>query len=220
MAIARYAGMMTWTQIQRIQEYKALKSMYFWLLAVPFLAKLLNQVNDTLDVTLFGASVTLTMDLPFSWQIFYFSAVFIVLGDIIFHNKCPDILKDHPSYSHFKNDGKSAMQIMQYAEQLDVRESISEIFARNQSSGFVTHGGIANEESIQEAFWVVFNKARNINALYRITCSGLYYVGLGLIGIVLLENLYEVIKLTVHSAYKANSLGRQKSPLRVAFCLR
>jgi len=84
--------MMTWIQIQRIQEYKALKSSYFWLLAVPIFAKLLDKVNDTVNINFFGADIILTMGLPFSWQVFYFSAVFIVLGDIVFHNRCPSML--------------------------------------------------------------------------------------------------------------------------------
>ena len=60
---------LTWTQIQRIQEYKALKSMYFWLLVVPVLAKALNELEETVKITLFNAEFTLNLSLPFSWQI-------------------------------------------------------------------------------------------------------------------------------------------------------
>jgi hypothetical protein len=185
-----YFRSITWTQIKKIQDYKAVKSMYLWLLVVPFLAKLLSKVNDTLTVNIFNANITLTMGLPFSLQLFYFSAITIVVGDIFFQIKCPQILKDHPSYSHFREQELGELQLINYADELDEYEFIEEILDKGREAG-----GNASEAALKEAFLSLFNIAQDWNSKYRIICSVFYHIGLAFIGIVVVQNLYSVIKL-------------------------
>ena len=110
-----------------------------------------------------------------------------MLGDIVFHNKCPAILKDHESYSHFRSEGKSITHILKYASEVKLGAVLKS--AHSQST--------PSETEIQESFWYVFDAAQKHNARYRMLTSAFYYIGLGLIGVVMLENLWTVIQITI-----------------------
>lgn len=50
--------------------------------------------------------VPMNFDLPFSWEVFFYSAVAASAANLIYLWKCPPIVKDYPSYLEFKEQGK------------------------------------------------------------------------------------------------------------------
>ena len=54
-----------------------------------------------------GSIVPLNLELPFSWYYFYFGAVSIALGSILYEFFCPELIKNYKNYGEFLQSGQS-----------------------------------------------------------------------------------------------------------------
>ena len=95
-----------WVQLKVLGNNKFIRSSYFWLFFVPTAAKVMNKINSTADIKLFGAVFTINISLPFSWQLFYLSSIFFALGSAVFQIHCPASLKKYSSFNDWKEHGK------------------------------------------------------------------------------------------------------------------
>ena len=84
----------TWSSLNSLGKSKTLKSSYIWIVVVPLVAKLFSKIESTIDFTLFGAKISVNLSLPFSWQMFYFSALF---------NKQPDFGRSEIAFLKYIN---------------------------------------------------------------------------------------------------------------------
>ncbi len=102
---------MKWTSQRSLANSKIVKSSYIWLLVVPFLARVLHTLNESINFTIFDAQITLSTSLPFSWQLLFLAACFFSVANILFSIFCPDLVKSYGNYSDFESHGKTRMQI-------------------------------------------------------------------------------------------------------------
>jgi hypothetical protein len=91
----------SWQQLSSLGQSKLVKSSYFWLIAIPVVAKILEQVNPEAQLTIFGQVFHFNLTLPFSWKVFYFSSLFFAAGTIIYQLLCPKLIKEYPTYRDF-----------------------------------------------------------------------------------------------------------------------
>ena len=115
--LARFIRRMTsvhWSSVRRLARNRTVRSAYFWLIFVPISARMLATVNQTVTLTFLGGDWALALELPFSWKIFYLSAVAFSIGNLIFTLACPKIILDQATYTEFSADGKSSGQVVDY----------------------------------------------------------------------------------------------------------
>ena len=215
----------TWSGLQKLAESKVLRSSYYWLIGVPLAAKALSHMEDPLRLRVFGNTFQLSLDLPFSWQLFYYAALSIAIAGIWFNMKCPRIIRHYNSYDEFRTDGCSdtqmlvsylaAYQRLQYYPEMR-RESI-EVFTTRYTSGTFPEGifkeldntqwvirllpslndiSIMNGQQI-DAFFYVQRLASLAGLKARLVCVVLYSLGLVLLACVLFQNFMYVYSETV-----------------------
>src|SRR6266404_1085106 len=89
----------TWSDLRGLGTNPVLKSSYFWLAFVPIAAKLLLQLKQPFVFKVLGKEHMLYLHLPFSWYIFYFSAVAFAIATALFGLFCPRIIKRYSSFA-------------------------------------------------------------------------------------------------------------------------
>jgi len=100
-----------WLRLARIGRLRILRSSYFWLIAVPLLAQWLSKVPRELVFNVLGTELTLTFDLPFSWKVFYFSAVSVAIATTIYGWYCPETIRLYDNFAHFLQESASQLSL-------------------------------------------------------------------------------------------------------------
>ena len=73
-----------WDQLRKIKEIRVIRSMYIWLFIVPVSAKALSTINTEAKLIIFNHIFDVNLTLPFSWKIFYFSALSFAIANVIY----------------------------------------------------------------------------------------------------------------------------------------
>jgi hypothetical protein len=89
---------------------------------VPIAAKLLLQLKQPFVFTLLGKEHTLYLHLPFSWYLFYFSAVAFAVATALFGLFCPKIIKKYSSFGDFYGESSGARELLSHCWSLDAVE--------------------------------------------------------------------------------------------------
>jgi len=200
-----------WCDLKKIGDTKFVNSMYMWIFAVPLLVKAFEYVEDEkLIFQIFQQQVPISTSLPFSWSMFYFSALFLALGNLIYLLKCPKIIKDHPTYQSYVNEGKKLKQLGPYcddisfnwgklAEEIEHKKEKIHLSKMNiKAIGSV----IKNEPDLDvqdpiHYFWPMHEFGDVKFPFYRRICATLFIVGFTLFGIVALQNLWAVVSFLI-----------------------
>ncbi|TOH86567.1 hypothetical protein, partial [Vibrio parahaemolyticus] len=148
---------------------------------------------------------------PFSWAMFYFSALCLALGNLVYLMKCPKVIKDHPTYQSYLNEGKKLKQLSQYCEDIlfNWGRLANEIETKRQKlhdakrdpfgviKNNTEHFKDIDVEDPVHYFWPIHEFADTAFKPYRYICWTLFSVGFSLFGIVSIQNLLAVISFLV-----------------------
>lgn len=196
-----------WDDLRKFSETKFVNSMFMWIFVVPVLAKVFERLEDkTFTFVFYGQEIPLTLSLPFSWVLFYFCALSLAFGNAILIWKCPKLIKEHLTFSSFKNDGKTIDALEQYSKDVKypwIVESVkiqSEVEKKKTLSAFdhtYTGEQTRNIDSADPVhyFWPVFHVSNESKVWSRRICAFLFFLGALLFFGVLVQNLISVIEL-------------------------
>ena len=92
---------LSWSRLRNFGDNQILKSSYFWIAFVPLVAKILRHVNSV-NIEFYKEIIKLDLELPFSWQLFFWGALFTSIANLIYAIKCPDIIKNFDDFSEFE----------------------------------------------------------------------------------------------------------------------
>lgn len=95
-------------------DIKLVKISYIWIILVPIMAKALNGISDTIPIKFGNVTIDFNVALPFSWQLFFFSALAFSLAQFLYALFCPEIIKKYKNVGEFKDDGKTVIQLSSY----------------------------------------------------------------------------------------------------------
>jgi len=180
------AGHVTWTRLHKIQKLKFVKAMYVWLFVVPMFSRAFEKVNDVATITVFDYTFDLQLTLPFTWQLFYFSAIFFVLGNLCFYMYCSRLIQDHDNYSDFEGSGKNLQHLYDYTYELNV--NWDKFIEENNIKGMEL------DKAYRKTYWLLHRKANKHNTTARFFTGILYSLAIIMIVYVLLENTHVVVK--------------------------
>lgn len=205
-----------WSALGQMGESKILRSSYFWLFAVPLLAKVFAFAEP--HILHLPQGIRLHLALPFSWKLFYFSSVAFAVASLLYSLACPRVVRDYQRYSEWSDQGRGDRQIARELFFLLFRPSVSAIqqeavvehFAeitnaevpRREEMAFpeavapaarvdlqkVFDIRIPDERMLPTAFWYVRDYADEIRPLARLLCAAFFIVGFGFLGVVVVQN--------------------------------
>ncbi|MGL4748042.1 MAG: hypothetical protein ACRCYF_09960 [Shewanella sp.] len=182
-----------WSQLNQVKDVKIISSMYVWIFIVPILAKVLSLASDIATVTVFNYTFEVNIGLPFSWRLFYFSALLFSLATIIYQARCPKLIKDYPTFAAFDSEGKPEWHMRRYAEDINIDY---EEFKSDLESSMIEHEGYKYEgkEYVQSVFWNLHWAADKERRKSFSACFASYAIGFLLIIIVFFQNFTWVIR--------------------------
>lgn len=158
---------------------------------------MLQTVDSPIVLSGIGEGLRFDLALPFSWRLFYFSAVAISVAGIIYTLACPVLIRNFSTFREFESEGRGLDYLKTYAEHLR-----NFAFEEN-AERLVTDPHVPvdiGKAWIAEVFWQIYNHENYKHRLWRTLCFGLYLFGLALIGIVLVQNFLYVVKLVLNNA--------------------
>lgn len=166
--------------------------MYIWVFIVPIAAKILSMTSDMATITIFEYTFDVNLALPFSWKMFYFSALFFALATLIYQIRCPRLVKEYPTYSDFDVEGKPEWHLRPYAE--DIGLSFDQYKEDHEESMYENDGSVSQgKDFTQSVFWHLHWKADKERKPMLYCCLAAYVAGFILISLVFFQNLVWVI---------------------------
>lgn len=209
----------SWRQLKLLGNNKIIRSSYFWLFFVPLSAKVFENIKGTLALTVFSETVTVNIELPFSWQMFYLSSVFFALGSLIYTSFCHVGIKRYDSFIEWKETGKDESSLIKaflnvyrhksYMWPFSIPDSKKNYFIHHLVSYDGDHLAITKndyqtpvkliksgipEENIKAAFHFVHDIFSSSRPVYRLVCTLSYFFGFLFFSVVLIENFFYVVK--------------------------
>lgn len=91
---------------------QTIQSSYFWLFFVPFFAKATAMAPELVAVEIFGTSVPIKVALPFSWKLFYVSAICFSIASLIYQLASPVGIKKYDNYAEYSEKGKDSSSLI------------------------------------------------------------------------------------------------------------
>jgi hypothetical protein len=172
--------------------------MYIWILIVPIFAKNFYKINNYLTFQVAGQKIEIIFSLPFSWKVFFFSALAFSIANTITLLRCPRIIKEHLSADGFIRDGKKEDHLNEYAKNINIgyqyrREALKfndtlDLSPEIKNKDFLKSEG----EYLTLKFWEIYKQGEIVFPIFRSVTLIFYMVGFILFLWVLSMNIYWV----------------------------
>jgi len=144
-----------WSSLRDFGNSKIVRSNYFWIFVIPFLAKNLDKLSIITGINI---------EITFSLERLFYAALCFTLGTLLYQLSCPKLIKEHKSYSDFLSDGKAGQHIADYyslsnfnflapTNYSDIKNSIKNYDIDTEKSNKVVVD-ILNDKSIYESFFI------------------------------------------------------------------
>lgn len=101
-----------WSTLKQLASNRIVQSSYWWLFIVPVTAKILESMDQKLNIRLSESLITFTLALPFSWAIFYFSAAWFSIATLLYSVFAPKSIKKYDNYEDWKKSGKNSESLI------------------------------------------------------------------------------------------------------------
>jgi len=193
---------LSWDKLRSIQTNRIVNSMYIWLVIVPVTAKIFSKIENEIILTLNGKEYILDLVLPFSWQMFFFSALFFVLGNLFYSMLSPKIIKEYRDFGHFLQVGGINQDLYDYKDDVLKEKSESRDKLRRltgEELSFKKKESTNYDEKVQytkDLFWEIY-KYYNVKNLALILIPTFFYsIGFLLFLCVASSNVYWVFSQT------------------------
>jgi hypothetical protein len=104
---------LTWQTIDALLGVKQLKLLNIWLFVVPMLVQLTLYLPENIHIFLQGnsAPLKLSLDVPFSWKLLYFSALLVGVARIAYIYRCPVFVRENKTATDAISAGMTAQYV-------------------------------------------------------------------------------------------------------------
>ena len=207
---------MNWLQISNLGSNKVVRSMMIWMLVTPIFAKALRSV-ESINLSFLQTDQSISLSLPFSWQVFFFCALSFTVANIIYTLKCPALISKYKNYADFESKDNSLYLVISEFNQHVSFEMVKSNFLEVGVivSKYTPSASIANEwtsDDTSNVNWKkgidslrhadvehkpdIFSSLRiliaKLNPRWANACVFFYGVGFLGIGFVMLQNIIYV----------------------------
>lgn len=201
----------------RILEWQSsffIRSSYFWFVFIPIWVKALSKVDSTLSIPVPGKTITLHLSLPFTWWLFFFSAVAFAIGKIVYQVRCPMFIRRYPTYEAYVKGGSSQVVLLQVflsaVRQLfpETGGAVKDSFVKavgNLSGGNVQtnvrfiegHDAQVNPQKLADAYYIVQQLVAREHPASRLVCAMAINVGSALFMWTCVEAVWFVVSFLI-----------------------
>ena len=210
---------LSWVLVNSLGKLRFSKSSFYYIVIVPILVKALEKVNSPFPLKVGDSIIQINLELPFSWYLFYFGALAIAIGSILYEVFCPGIIKSYKNYGEFLSSGESDSYLDRvskkynlstfvlpfmarpYLEQKTIEEvkiqpSRYEFKERTESYEKVVDykHNIKYQEDRKDEFNKLYNEVKFTNKKIIYASFSLYIVGFTAFIWVIIQNIYFVTK--------------------------
>lgn len=207
---------MNWLQLSNLGSNKVVKSMMIWMLVTPIVAKALSSV-ESINLSFLQTDQSISLSLPFSWQVFFFCALFFTVANIIYNMKCPRLISKYKNYADFESKDNSLYLVIsefnQHVNPEMIKSNFLEIgvvvskytpakdialeWTSDDTSNVNWRKGIdslrhANVEDKPDIFASLRILLAKLNSGWAFTCVAFYALGFIGMGFVMLQNIMYV----------------------------
>ena len=194
------AGVLAWSFLRGIQNYRIVKSTYIWLFVLPVVAKLFSQLESTLRMNFYGQEVVLDVELPFAWIMLFYSALLFTVGNLIYILGCPAIIKENRSIADFKATMKTPAHLVDYMTEKQRNEwnDTKDEFTMRMETMVGTEIAISSvdrekSEFFDAEFWNIYNQQNIFRLPVRVVVLTVYVIAACCFSSVLYQNIYYVL---------------------------
>ena len=177
-----------WSRLKSIGGHKFISSMYIWLFLVPLLANTLSNVGGSFPITVFNHTFEFKASLPFSWQAFFYSALFFTLANLIRLSFCPKIINEHSDYASFKRSEMTGSHLAEYESEFEIELLV--VARKMHITKLKTN---MSKNDMSKIFWEIHEKANDTKKLAQYIAAIFYLFGFLLIGLVIFQNVNNVL---------------------------
>lgn len=209
----------SWIIVNSLGKLKFSRSSYYYLVIIPILVKALDKVNNPLLLKIGESGIPINLELPFSWYLFYFGALAIAIGSILYQIFCPELIKNYRNYGEFLDAGESD----NYLDNVSRKYKLSTFFLPFLGEPYLEEKktekieiapkrrfeqptyeeyekvvdykhNIKYQEERKNAFNKLYNEIKFSNKKIRYISFSLYMIGFASFVWVIIQNIYFVIR--------------------------
>ncbi len=180
-----------------MQNNKIVKSTYIWLAVVPIFAKFSSKLEDVISINYQGKEYLIDITLPFSWQLFFFSSLCFVIGNVLYTWFSPDIIKNYIDFNDFTSSGRGFKHLIEQSiKEVRNSEDIGFKIQTTDKMTLIAEKKLYTDEDIEwkakELFWEIYDKNNESHPWARAICGAFYLIGMILFTLVIMDNIYWV----------------------------
>jgi hypothetical protein len=175
---------LTWDKLRTVQDNKIVSSTYVWLVIVPTAAKASSKIQEIFNVDI---------SLPFSWQVFFYSSLFFVVGNVVFLVSAPEIIKEYRDYSEFLTSKRDVKYLKEFrnARMVERDEHIDRMVSIG--GGRTAVNNPMDSDKMAEYFYKIYDESNVEYVWVRSFCGLLYSIGFVLFSWVAISNIWWVL---------------------------
>lgn len=203
----------SWVLIRKIGENHTIRTAGVWAILVPVTAKLLEKIEDEIQIQILSHEFSIHLALPFSWKILFLVALAFMLANIFYSIFCPSIIKETQYYRDYADQRRSGDELDELLKWIVKNDLIKQekvqawdnwlISRKSANIDGMKYGASAdsdlysldNEAKVfPEIYTVVINAISRTHFLIRLLVLFLYAAGFFGIGIIMIQNTEFVIR--------------------------
>ncbi len=183
-------NLILWSALKHTESNSIVRSMHVWLILVPVAARIMAKFETPLYIPIADKTYILDISLPFTWSIFFFSALFFTIGNILFIFFSPKIIKENDNYRDFEQAGKDEGHLEGYFNKVTLGEWKMHLLDLGRQFS-------PSKPNVQEWFWKGYDTENISRVTARRWCAFSYLLGFSLILYVAAENILWVTRVGV-----------------------
>lgn len=210
-----------WKTLQEISASPVVTSSGIWIVIAPIAARLLSNLQKTINITIGDVGIPLQISLPFSWEALFFAALAFQAANLCRRIFCPKIIKESKNFRDYLSQSKSVQELIEALDtvknsrqcksldpQSDEAVKISNtggaftaayIKLQMNAQGNNSITGIINPEmlnpTLSEGYYLIEKYLNQEKIPARFVATIFNYVGFLLIGLVLYQSTSSVVRM-------------------------
>lgn len=164
-----FSNFFTWRNVNTIGKNRFSRTSYIYLLVIPIIAKLTENITTPLRVRLGIDIYDVDINMPFSWYLFFFGALLIYIGTLLYNIFCPSFIKRFSNFGDFKTEGETDFLLFELGESY-IKDD--ELFLKLKNtepfiSDLVSSSDYLKNSNRRPAFGGPIQKGQNISYEYE-----------------------------------------------------
>jgi hypothetical protein len=192
-----------WRVLVSFSRSKFVHSSLLWVAIVPVVARMIEGANRTFMIRVGENVHTFHLAVPFTWSLFFFGALFFLLGNLVVNWKAPRVIRETQTFRDFTDQARSVTELQDLASALQPAGRITEQRVEQTQNELMTirgrmTGTIYNNtpditpvmgSTLSAAYEFIVNEAWNYSRRnWRLAAAISYAVGILFYGSVLVQS--------------------------------